>query len=71
MLTELFPVITQTRAEHPAPLMTTIAELGSFLAREQSAAAVAQGLTGPVLTPDGGGKPVPAAANGAAVAGAV
>ena len=51
--------------------MTTIAEVGSLLAREQSAAAVAQGLTGPVLTPDGGGKPVPAAANGAAVAGAV
>jgi regulator of protease activity HflC (stomatin/prohibitin superfamily) len=36
-----------TTVVFPAPLMTTIAELGTFLAREQSAAA-------PVLTPNGG-----------------
>src|SRR3954468_21897885 len=35
----------------PAPLMTTIAELGSFLTREQSAA-------GPALPPNGGGPAV-------------
>jgi regulator of protease activity HflC (stomatin/prohibitin superfamily) len=36
-----------TTVVFPAPLMTTIAELGTFLAREQSAA-------GPVLPPNGG-----------------
>jgi regulator of protease activity HflC (stomatin/prohibitin superfamily) len=35
-----------TTVVFPAPLMTTIAELGTFLAREQTAA-------GPVLTPNG------------------
>jgi regulator of protease activity HflC (stomatin/prohibitin superfamily) len=38
-----------TTVVFPAPLMTTIAELGSFLTREQAAAA-------PVLPPDGKGK---------------
>jgi regulator of protease activity HflC (stomatin/prohibitin superfamily) len=37
-----------TTVVFPAPLMTTIAELGTFLAREQGAA-------GPVLPPNGGG----------------
>jgi regulator of protease activity HflC (stomatin/prohibitin superfamily) len=36
-----------TTVVFPAPLMTTIAELGTFLAREQTAA-------GPVVTPNGG-----------------
>ena len=35
-----------TTVVFPAPLMTTIAELGTFLAREQTAA-------GPVVTPNG------------------
>jgi regulator of protease activity HflC (stomatin/prohibitin superfamily) len=41
----------------PAPLMTTIAELGSFLAREQTAAT-------PVVTPNGGPAVGPPAADG-------
>ena len=53
----------------PAPLMTTIAELGAFLARETAAAGPVQGLTGPALTP-AASKPVPVA-NGAAVTGTV
>jgi regulator of protease activity HflC (stomatin/prohibitin superfamily) len=40
-----------TTVVFPAPLMTTIAELGSFLTREQSAA-------GPALPPNGGGPAV-------------
>src|ERR1700726_1272866 len=47
-----------TTVVFPAPLMTTIAELGSFLAREQAAA-------GPALSSGGKTAPV-AAANGAA-----
>jgi hypothetical protein len=47
----------------PAPLMTTIAELGSFMAREQAAAA-------PVLLPAAGLAPA-TAANGTAPQGTV
>jgi len=42
-----------TTVVFPAPLMTTIAELGTFLAREQAAA-------GPALPPNGGGGSVTA-----------
>jgi regulator of protease activity HflC (stomatin/prohibitin superfamily) len=51
-----------TTVVFPAPLMTTIAELGSFLAREQ-AAATPPPLTAAVTIPP----PQPAAANGTAV----
>jgi hypothetical protein len=55
-------VDTNTTVVFPAPLMTTIAELGSFLAREQAAASP------PLLAVAG---PIPpraaAAANGTAV----
>jgi regulator of protease activity HflC (stomatin/prohibitin superfamily) len=53
-----------TTVVFPAPLMTTIAELCTFLARETAAAGPVQGLTGLVLTP-AASKPVPVA-NGAA-----
>ena len=54
-----------TTVVFPAPLMTTIAELGSFMAREQAAAA-------PVLLPAAGGSLAPAtAANGTAPQGTV
>jgi len=46
-----------TTVVFPAPLMTTIAELGSFLAREQAAAA-------PALPPSGGTPASVTAANG-------
>jgi hypothetical protein len=61
-----------TTVVFPAPLMTTIAELGTFLARETAAASPVQGRTGPALTP-AASKPVPlpVAANGAAVTGTV
>ena len=54
-----------TTVVFPAPLMTTIAELGSFLAREQAAAALpaapsALSAPGPVVLP-GPGAPPPAA----------
>jgi regulator of protease activity HflC (stomatin/prohibitin superfamily) len=45
-----------TTVVFPAPLMTTIAELGSFLAREQAAAAPPLTPPAPVLPPAGGGK---------------
>jgi len=51
-----------TTVVFPAPLMTTIAELGSFLAREQ-AAATPPPLTAAATIPP----PQPAAANGTAV----
>ena len=35
----------------PAPLMTTIAELGSFLAREQAAASAPLAAAGPISPP--------------------
>jgi regulator of protease activity HflC (stomatin/prohibitin superfamily) len=65
-----------TTVVFPAPLMTTIAELGSFLAREKTAAAgPVRGLTSPPLTAAGGSTadlvPAAAAANGSAVTGAV
>jgi regulator of protease activity HflC (stomatin/prohibitin superfamily) len=47
-----------TTVVFPAPLMTTIAELGSFLASEQAAAT-------PVLPPAGDNNRTPAAPNGA------
>jgi hypothetical protein len=54
----------QHRQEHcrrvPAPLMTTIAELGTFLARGKAAA-------GPAPLAASGSKPITAMANGAAV----
>jgi regulator of protease activity HflC (stomatin/prohibitin superfamily) len=61
-----------TTVVFPAPLMTTIAELGTFLARETTAAGLpdAPGLAGPVLATVNGTSPVVVApANGAAVAG--
>jgi regulator of protease activity HflC (stomatin/prohibitin superfamily) len=61
-----------TTVVFPAPLMTTIAELGTFLAREKTAAGLpdAPGLAGPVLATVNGTSPVvAAAATGAAVAG--
>ena len=55
-----------TTVVFPAPLMTTIAELGSFLAREQNAAAPAPPAITPVLPPASGTAPVtaPVTANG-------
>jgi regulator of protease activity HflC (stomatin/prohibitin superfamily) len=47
-----------TTVVFPAPLMTTIAELGTFLAREKAAADPVQGLTRPPLTPGAATKPV-------------
>jgi hypothetical protein len=68
-----------TTVVFPAPLMTTIAELGTFLARETAAASpAASGLTGPVLAtvngtspvaPANGSSPAPASHNGRAVTG--
>jgi regulator of protease activity HflC (stomatin/prohibitin superfamily) len=58
-----------TTVVFPAPLMTTIAELGSFLAREQAAA----GPAAPAVTARpaaNGSKPVSAAANGTTASGA-
>src|SRR5450631_909774 len=52
-----------TTVVFPAPLMTTIAELGSFLAREQNAATAAPPAITPVLPPASG--TAPATANGA------
>jgi regulator of protease activity HflC (stomatin/prohibitin superfamily) len=55
-----------TTVVFPAPLMTTIAELGTFLARETAAASpAASRLTGPVLPTVNGATP----ANGAVAAG--
>jgi len=52
-----------TTVVFPAPLMTTIAELGSFIAREQAAAT-------PALPPAAGGKLAPVtAASGTALNG--
>jgi hypothetical protein len=51
-----------TTVVFPAPLMTTIAELGSFLAREQNAATPAPPAATPVLPPASG--TAPATANG-------
>ena len=55
-----------TTVVFPAPLMTTIAELGSFLAREQNAATPAPPAATPVLPPASGTAPVtaPVTANG-------
>ena len=55
-----------TTVVFPAPLMTTIAELGSFLAREQNAATPAPPAITPVLPPASGTAPVtaPVTANG-------
>jgi regulator of protease activity HflC (stomatin/prohibitin superfamily) len=58
-----------TTVVFPAPLMTTIAELGSFLAGEKAAAglpAAARSAPGPVVLP-GPGAP-PQAANGSSPA---
>ena len=53
-----------TTVVFPAPLMTTIAELGSFIAREKAAAT-------PAPPAAGNGKPAPVtAANGTALNGA-
>jgi len=52
-----------TTVVFPAPLMTTIAELGSFLAREQNAATAVPPAITPVLPPASGTAPV--TANGA------
>jgi regulator of protease activity HflC (stomatin/prohibitin superfamily) len=57
-----------TTVVFPAPLMTTIAELGSFLAREQNAATPAPPAATPVLPPASG--TAPATANGASPNGA-
>ena len=54
-----------TTVVFPAPLMTTIAELGSFLAREQNAATPAPPAITPVLPPASGTAPVTVTANGA------
>jgi len=54
-----------TTVVFPAPLMTTIAELGSFLAREQAAAGPAAPAIAAATRPAANGsKPVSAAANG-------
>jgi regulator of protease activity HflC (stomatin/prohibitin superfamily) len=54
-----------TTVVFPAPLMTTIAELGSFLAREQAAAGPAAPAVAAATRPAANGsKPVSAAANG-------
>jgi regulator of protease activity HflC (stomatin/prohibitin superfamily) len=54
-----------TTVVFPAPLMTTIAELGSFLAREQAAAGPAAPAIAAATRPTANGsKPVSAAANG-------
>ncbi len=55
-----------TTVVFPAPLMTTIAELGSFLAREQNAATPAPPAITPVLPSASGTAPVtaPVTANG-------
>src|ERR1700722_8207425 len=59
-----------TTVVFPAPLMTTIAELGTFLARETAAASpAAPGPGGPVLAPVNGTSPAVATANGAGAAG--
>jgi hypothetical protein len=60
-----------TTVVFPAPLMTTIAELGTFLARESAAASpAAPTLTSPAAAPVNGVSPaVAATANGAAAAG--
>jgi hypothetical protein len=52
-----------TTVVFPAPLMTTIAELGSFLAREQNAATPVPPAATPVLPPTS--STAPATANGA------
>jgi regulator of protease activity HflC (stomatin/prohibitin superfamily) len=57
-----------TTVVFPAPLMTTIAELGTFLARE-TAAAAGPAPASPALTPANGSSHV--AANGAVVSGTV
>ncbi len=54
-----------TTVVFPAPLMTTIAELGSFLAREQNAATPAPPAITPVLPTASGTAPVTHSANGA------
>jgi regulator of protease activity HflC (stomatin/prohibitin superfamily) len=53
-----------TTVVFPAPLMTTIAELGSFLAREQDAAPPAPPAITPVLPSASGTAPVTVTANG-------
>jgi hypothetical protein len=53
-----------TTVVFPAPLMTTIAELGSFLAREQDAATPAPPAITPVLPSASGTAPVTVTANG-------
>ncbi len=55
-----------TTVVFPAPLMTTIAELGSFLARENAAAAPATSRDAPAIAPAS----VPAATPAASVTGA-
>jgi hypothetical protein len=54
-----------TMVVFPAPLMSTIQELGSFLAREQAAATTPPRSTAPAAAPAG----IDHAANGAPVAG--
>ena len=52
-----------TTVVFPAPLMTTIAELGSFIAREQAAATPPPPPTAAAHTPTAGGKPLADIAN--------
>ena len=55
-----------TTVVFPAPLMSTIAELGSFLAREQAAAASEQAAVAGALPPSSDNKKLPAAPSEAA-----
>jgi regulator of protease activity HflC (stomatin/prohibitin superfamily) len=50
-----------TTVVFPAPLMSTIGELGSFLARESAGATAAAAATSPAPDPAANGSPVPAA----------
>jgi hypothetical protein len=54
-----------TTVVFPAPLMSTIEELGSFLTREKAAAAIPQNAPIAGALPPNGDKPTPAAINGA------
>ena len=55
-----------TTVVFPAPLMSTIAELGSFLASEQAAAVSEQAAAPAALPPSNDGNKLPAAPSGAA-----
>ena len=54
-----------TTVVFPAPLMSTIEELGSFLAREKAAAGTREAFTATALAADGGKPPPVTAVNGA------